>query len=126
MGIDLLVRGGTVVDGSGARPFLADVAVERGRIAALGEMKCGDDVPVLEAGGLLVAPGFIDIHSHSDPHPDYRPPRRELDYPGRNPGGGGQLRPRLRTHRRRGVGAVQHLRVQAGARSRLEDHGRLP
>ena len=66
MGIDLLVRGGTVIDGSGARPFPADVAVERGRIAAVGEVKCGEDVPVLEAGGLLVAPGFIDIHSHSD------------------------------------------------------------
>ncbi len=66
MEFDLLVRGGTVVDGSGARPFAADVAVKEGRIAAVGALDCGEDVPVLDAGGLLVAPGFIDIHSHSD------------------------------------------------------------
>jgi N-acyl-D-aspartate/D-glutamate deacylase len=64
--VELLVRGGTVVDGTGGDPFRADVAVDRGRIAAVGaELELDADV-VLDAGDLVVAPGFIDVHSHSD------------------------------------------------------------
>jgi N-acyl-D-amino-acid deacylase len=67
MMLDLLVRGGTVLDGSGADPRVADVAVQAGRIVAVGKL---DGVvaarEVVDASGLAVAPGFIDIHSHSD------------------------------------------------------------
>ena len=63
---DLLIQGGTVVDGTGAKPFRADVAIEAGRIFDVGVVEQWEDVPVLDARGLLVAPGFIDIHSHSD------------------------------------------------------------
>ncbi len=65
---DLLIRGGTVVDGSGGARFRADVAVTGGRIrlvrdpAALTELTVGDE---LDATGRIVAPGFIDLHSHS-------------------------------------------------------------
>ena len=62
----LLVRGGTVVDGTGAPPVVADVAVEGERIAAVGAGLPGEGVPTIDASDKLVAPGFIDIHSHSD------------------------------------------------------------
>ncbi len=61
---DLVIRNGTVLDGSGAEPVRADVAVRDGRIAAVGE--AGAAASELDAAGRFVAPGFIDIHSHSD------------------------------------------------------------
>ncbi len=65
MTLDLVIRDGTVVDGSGAAPEHADVAVADGRIVAIGHVEArGEDE--IDATGLLVAPGFIDIHSHSD------------------------------------------------------------
>lgn len=63
---DLLIRGGSVVDGRGAPPFAADIAIKNGRIAAVGKIDAPAETPALSAAGLLVAPGFIDIHSHSD------------------------------------------------------------
>ncbi len=63
--LDLVIRGGTVVDGSGARARRADVAVRDGRVVAIGEI----DEPgakVIEAHGLLVTPGFVDLHTHYD------------------------------------------------------------
>ncbi len=64
---DLLIRGGTVVDGTGNPWFVGDVAIRGDRIAKVGAL--GPDVAarkVLDARGLVVAPGFIDMHSHSD------------------------------------------------------------
>ncbi|MBK1658484.1 N-acyl-D-amino-acid deacylase family protein [Paracraurococcus ruber] len=62
---DLVIRGGTIVDGSGAPPRRADIAVEGGRIAAI-----GDGLPrgreEIDATGRLVTPGFVDIHTHYD------------------------------------------------------------
>jgi N-acyl-D-amino-acid deacylase len=62
---DVLIRGGTVYDGSGKPPLDADVAVADGKIAAVGRIE-GTAKQVIDAKGLAVAPGFIDIHSHSD------------------------------------------------------------
>ena len=64
MTVDLVVRGGLVHDGTGAEPFAADVAVKDGRIVEVGRVEA--DGPELDAGGLVVAPGFVDLHSHSD------------------------------------------------------------
>ena len=64
--LDLIVHGGTVVDGTGAARYRADVAVACGRIAAVGALDGAQATQRLDATGLLVAPGFIDIHSHSD------------------------------------------------------------
>jgi N-acyl-D-amino-acid deacylase len=64
--VDLVIRGGTVVDGTKAPRFDADVAIDNGRIAAIGRL---DDVrgrETLDAQGLIVAPGFIDSHTHDD------------------------------------------------------------
>ena len=66
MAWSLLIRNGTVVDGSGAPARAADVAVEGDRIAAVGPGLAGEAARVIDAAGLMVAPGFIDIHSHSD------------------------------------------------------------
>ncbi len=66
MNIDLLISGGNVVDGTGAPPFRADVAIKDRRISDIGNIEKPEGVPCLDAHGLLVAPGFIDIHSHSD------------------------------------------------------------
>jgi N-acyl-D-amino-acid deacylase len=66
MAADVVIRGGTVVDGTGAAPMRADVVVEGGRVTSIGTVQGSMDAEELEATGLLVAPGFIDIHSHSD------------------------------------------------------------
>jgi N-acyl-D-amino-acid deacylase len=62
---DLLLAGGTVVDGTGAPPRRADVAIDGGRIAAVGDGTV-EAREVIDVTGLIVAPGVIDIHSHAD------------------------------------------------------------
>jgi N-acyl-D-aspartate/D-glutamate deacylase len=62
----LVLRGGTVVDGTGADPVVADVAVAGDRVLAVGRDLPVGDARVLDVGGLVVAPGFIDAHTHSD------------------------------------------------------------
>jgi N-acyl-D-aspartate/D-glutamate deacylase len=64
MSADLVIRGGTVVDGTGAPGRVADVAVSGGRIAEIGPGLSGGRE--LDASGCVVAPGFIDIHTHYD------------------------------------------------------------
>src|SRR5688572_19114737 len=64
---DLIVRQGTVVDGTGAPGRVADVAVNGGHIAAVGDLKGATARTVIDAAGLVVAPGFVNIHSHADP-----------------------------------------------------------
>src|SRR4051794_27817618 len=62
----LLLRGGTVVDGSGADRFVADVRIDGDRITAIGPQLAAPDATVVDAAGLIVAPGFIDVHTHDD------------------------------------------------------------
>ena len=65
MDYDLKIVGGTVIDGTGAERFRGDVALRDGRIAAVGEVS-GSAARTVVAEGCVVAPGFIDIHSHYD------------------------------------------------------------
>lgn len=62
---DLVIRGGTVVDGTGRPAFVADVAIDSGHIAAVGP-NLGRGREEVDARGLVVAPGFVDIHTHYD------------------------------------------------------------
>lgn len=63
--MELLIKGGRILDGSGNPWFKADLAIEDGRIAAIGRLQ-REAGEVIDAEGLVVAPGFIDTHSHSD------------------------------------------------------------
>jgi N-acyl-D-aspartate/D-glutamate deacylase len=62
---ELVIRGGTVVDGTGAPSVTADVAVDGGRITAVGQVDERGERE-LDADGLVVAPGWVDIHTHYD------------------------------------------------------------
>jgi N-acyl-D-amino-acid deacylase len=63
---EILIRGGIVIDGSGKPGERADVAVEAGRIARIGSNLPAQASNIIDAGGLAVTPGFIDIKTHSD------------------------------------------------------------
>jgi dihydroorotase/N-acyl-D-amino-acid deacylase len=62
----LVLAGGTVVDGTGAAGFVGDVLIEGGRIAGVGSFKEVEGAQRMDCAGMVVAPGFIDAHSHSD------------------------------------------------------------
>jgi N-acyl-D-amino-acid deacylase len=66
MNFDVVIRGGLVIDGTGLTGEIADVAVSHGRIATLGRSLPVGSARVIDAEGLAVAPGFIDIKTHSD------------------------------------------------------------
>jgi N-acyl-D-amino-acid deacylase len=65
MTFDLLIKGGTIVDGLGGEPFVGDVAIKDGVIAGVGTVD-GEAVREIDATGLLVTPGFVDLHTHYD------------------------------------------------------------
>src|SRR6187200_2865958 len=62
---DIVIRGGRVIDGSGAPAFTGDIAIAGGRIAAVGG-KQGPARREIDADGLLVTPGWVDVHTHYD------------------------------------------------------------
>jgi len=63
---DLIVKDGIVVDGTQSQRYRADVGVRDGRIAAIGRLQASQTRRVLDASGMIVAPGFIDLHTHYD------------------------------------------------------------
>jgi N-acyl-D-amino-acid deacylase len=63
---DLVIAGGQIVDGTGAPRRRADLAIKGGKIAAIGTIPRTDGAEVINASGLVVAPGFIDVHTHAD------------------------------------------------------------
>ena len=63
--VDLVVRNGLVVDGTGGAPFTGDVAVSGGRIVDVGTVSARGREEI-DARGLIVTPGFVDIHTHYD------------------------------------------------------------
>lgn len=62
---DLIIRNGTIVDGTGEARFTGDIAVKDGLIARVGEVR-GDAAEEIDATGKVVTPGFVDIHTHYD------------------------------------------------------------
>jgi N-acyl-D-aspartate/D-glutamate deacylase len=74
MPFDLLLSGGTVIDGTGREGFSAAVGVSGGRIAAVGDLAAAEAARRIDCAGRTIAPGFIDMHSHGDwvlPQPDH-------------------------------------------------------
>ncbi|MEW6297288.1 MAG: amidohydrolase family protein [Thermodesulfobacteriota bacterium] len=63
---DTIIRGGTVVDGTRVPRYRADLGIKNGKIAQIGRLHPGDATTVIDAAGLIVAPGFIDLHTHYD------------------------------------------------------------
>lgn len=63
---DLIIRGASIIDGTGREAFIGDVAVSGGRIAAVGELGAAEAAHVIDARGRCLTPGFIDIHRHAD------------------------------------------------------------
>ena len=63
---DFIIKGGTIVDGTGAPRYNADVGIKDGEISAIGQLENESCNEVIDAKGKIVAPGFIDYHSHSD------------------------------------------------------------
>ena len=63
---DIVIRGGHIVDGTGNPWFAGDVAIAGGRIVGVGRLRNANARRVVDASGMIVAPGFIDLHTHSD------------------------------------------------------------
>jgi N-acyl-D-amino-acid deacylase len=63
---DVVIAGGTIVDGTGRGGFVASVGVKNGKVAAIGQIPRSQGAQVIDAAGLVVAPGFIDVHTHAD------------------------------------------------------------
>jgi len=66
MSFDILIQGGSIIDGTGAAETHADIAIRGDRIEAIGKLNGGDAHTIVDANGKTVCPGFIDAHSHSD------------------------------------------------------------
>jgi len=64
---DIVIRGGTIIDGSGLPAYPGDVAIDDGHIVAVGDIGQAKAVRTIDAAGLVVAPGFINLHSHAEP-----------------------------------------------------------
>ena len=62
---DLIIRNGTIVDGTGAAPFRGDVAIDGDKIVAVGDL-AGSAKREIDATGKIVTPGWVDIHTHYD------------------------------------------------------------
>ena len=125
MSLDLVIRNGTVYDGTGAEPIAADVAIAGRPRSPPSAPSPPADCPELDAAGLAVAPGFIDIHSHSDYTLLVDPRARERDPPGRHARGRRQLRLRLLPDRRPRARAQGDLRLQRRRAARVDDGRRL-
>jgi N-acyl-D-amino-acid deacylase len=63
---DTVVKNGMIIDGSRAPRYHADIGINDGRIAEIGELDAGEGKSAIDASGLIVAPGFIDLHTHYD------------------------------------------------------------
>lgn len=64
--IDFIIKGGTIIDGSGAPGFKGDIALHKNKIVQISENIKLDSVDIIEARGKIITPGFIDIHRHAD------------------------------------------------------------
>ncbi len=81
MAHESVIRGGRIVDGTGGEPFVGDVAIDNGRITAVGEVS-QPGRSELDATGHIVTPGFVDIHTHLDAQIGWDPHLTPLSWHG--------------------------------------------
>jgi N-acyl-D-amino-acid deacylase len=79
MSHDVVIRGGTVVDGTGAGAFSADIAIDGDQIAEIGKVS-GKGKREIDATGLTVTPGFVDLHTHLDAQIAWDPQVTSIDW----------------------------------------------
>ena len=115
MQADLLIHNGTVIDGTGSPPFRGGVAIKDGKILDIGAIEKREGVPCLDAQGLYIAPGFIDIHSHSDFTMVLDPRAMSSITQGVTLEVVGNCGHGCAPHRRPGIGEDEHLRTPRGA-----------
>lgn len=82
MSHSMIISGGTLVDGSGAEPRKADVAVDDGKISRIGDLSDAQAERTIDASGKLVTPGFVDLHTHLDAQIGWDPEMRPSSYHG--------------------------------------------
>lgn len=64
--LDLIIKNGSIIDGTGTREYISDIGIKDGKIHQIGNLSLDESVKIIDARGLKVVPGFIDIHSHTD------------------------------------------------------------
>ena len=79
---DLIIKGGTVVDGTGNAAVKADVAIIGDRIAKIGDVNGIESIRTIDASGKIVTPGFIDLHTHLDAQIGWDPKMTPSSYHG--------------------------------------------
>ena len=79
---DLILRGGTIYDGTGGSPFKVDIGIIGDRVTAMGDLAEATSADVIDASGMAVSPGFIDVHSHDDFHVLSNPDVEHNNYQG--------------------------------------------
>ncbi len=77
---DVLLKNGTIVDGTGSAPFIADLAIAGDKIVAIGEFSLKSADLEIDCTGLVITPGFIDLHNHSDRQMVSAPTRANINY----------------------------------------------
>ncbi len=82
MSHDLIVSGGSVIDGTGSEPRRADVAIDGDRITRLGDLSGVEAARVIDATGKVVTPGFVDLHTHLDAQVGWDPEMKSSSYHG--------------------------------------------
>ena len=66
MNLDTIIKNGEVIDGTGQLRYKADIGISEGRIKSIGDLSGKEANQIIDATNLIVSPGFIDMHSHSD------------------------------------------------------------
>lgn len=79
---DLIIQGGTIIDGTGGEPFKADIAIDQDRISRIGDLSGVQANGVIEARGKLVTPGFVDLHTHLDAQVGWDPEMKSSSFHG--------------------------------------------
>ena len=80
MEYDLIISGGTLIDGTGADAVKADLAVKNGKIERIGDLSQDSASETIDASGKIVTPGFIDLHTHLDAQIGWDPLMSSVSY----------------------------------------------